>query len=190
MENNCTLIKTSDLRELRQQLNDNNRLKNEAVKEVEDKLNNLISEKDKLIRELKKQLETPLIDPMKLNISLEMVTVYKEKVEYGYSYFKRWETVQIERIPYAELKEINIDLDYPIYKQVINIANLISEKLVNHTKEEIDLLANKKLEELKNIFSDDCFIEFNKLWLIDKIKFLKQIKKRVEKRNTNTQMST
>lgn len=190
MENNCTLIKTSDLRELRQQIADNNRLKNEAIKETEDKLNNLISEKDKLIRELKKQLETPLIDPMKLKISLERVEVYKEKVGGAYFNNPHWEIVKTERIPYVELKEVNIDLHYPIYEQIRNIANLISIKLVNHTKEEIDLLANKKLEELKNIFSDDCFIEFNKLWLIDKIKFLKQVKKRVEKRNTNTQMST
>lgn len=128
MENkNCTLIKNSELVELRKPLDD---LKKELYS------------KDCEISNLKRQIRvlenTPpekvvQIDPMKLEIQIARIESYGAFNTHTYSL----------------IKDLNIDLHYPLRNQIIRIVNKFIQKYKDNIKASIEYETNRFSRNIK-----------------------------------------
>jgi hypothetical protein len=179
MNKTCTLIKNSELAELRNVVSNCNDLIKQSVENETVQLRNDISEKDKEISELKKEIEdmknNPQIDPMKLEIIVERQI---NSVGSG----GKLRDVVINR--YNVIEPVNFDLSDKLQKQIQNIVDIYTRRDRRITLEDIDVAAEVKFSRIKQNFEDYTIFNFSEKGYFERKKIVKEIKGRRNEKAT------
>ena len=173
MKETCTLIKNSELEELRSVVSNYESLIKDEVDSKTEYFRNRISEMDKEIVSLKKTIvdmnNNPQIDPLKMVITVE------RQVDSG-KYDKYGDKIKTTRI-YREniIEPINFDLSGKLQKQIQNIIDIFTRRDRTNMLNEIDVAASEKFLKWKRESEDNIILNFAEEGYFERKKIVKKI---------------